>query len=316
MRESPYISILIPTYNTADWLEHCLDAVLAEHLPNSEIIVFDNASTDNTTQIITARYPTVRLLSTSPNIGYVRATNHLLKAAGGTYLILLDSDTTPEPGALRHLVTLLEENPAIGAVGPRLAGIDGRFQRWTAGRLPTFTSVSSFYLGLDRIAAKVRLNVGLFLARDTTQPQDVSWLCSCCLALRHQALREAGLMDERYASYLGDLDLCRRINEHGWRIHYDPRVTVLHAQGRNTAREPGYASPDTIYGLDMYLHQHSNGLTRETLRWVEASGYIARFAAYSAMSFIRKNQRARTMAHLHWRWFILRCTTAPATPKP
>ncbi|MCL4545925.1 MAG: glycosyltransferase family 2 protein [Chloroflexi bacterium] len=303
------VSILIPTYNTVDWLENCLGAVFGEEIPDSEVVVFDNASTDGSSELVAQRFPQARLLCARPNIGYVRAVNTLLENSHGKYLILLDSDTTPEQGSLRHLVAMLEADSQLGAIGPRLIGIDGQLQRWTAGHLPTFSSVSAFYLGLDRIAAHFGVDYGLFLARDLRKPKMVQWLCSCCLALHRNAIVAAGLMDEAYFSYLGDLDLCRRIAEQGWAVQYDPRVTVLHAQGRNTAREPGYTSPDTISGLDHYLATHCSAATCKALRRVEALGYAARSFAYRGLAFAKHSPRADRMATMHWNWLRQRCAT-------
>lgn len=300
-------SILITSYNTRAWLDRCLTAVLQEELDDTEIVVLENGSSDGSDELVRNRYPAVQLLVVTPNIGYVRAVNRLLVASHGRIVVLLDSDAEPEPDALRRLLDAMEADPSIGATAPRLVGDHGKLQRWTAGHLPGFRSVSAYYLGIDRLAGRFGWDIGWFLARDIATPADVAWLCSCCLAIRREALTAVGLMNERYFSYMGDLDLCERIGRAGWRMRYNPTVTVRHAQGRNTIREPGHAAPEAINSLNEYLELHVNPLTYRALAVMQAAGYAGRALLYACFGTARHDHFALRQARMHWKWFRIRC---------
>ena len=126
----------VVSYRCRDLLERCLTS-LEEHAPaGTRTWVVDNASKDGSAAAVRAAYPEVRLIENPRNAGFGAANNLALREASGEFLLLLNSDAFPRPGALRTLVDRLRALPDVGVVGPRLLNADGSLQR-SCFRYPT-----------------------------------------------------------------------------------------------------------------------------------------------------------------------------------
>jgi N-acetylglucosaminyl-diphospho-decaprenol L-rhamnosyltransferase len=113
------ISIIIVSYNRPDLLEACLDAVSTGTSSAHEIIVVDNASTEGSARVVCRRFASVRLIENSYNSGYAVAINQGDRVASGDYLMLLNPDTVPLPGAIDHLAEFIDAQPKAGMCGPK-----------------------------------------------------------------------------------------------------------------------------------------------------------------------------------------------------
>ena len=131
------LSAIIVSYNTRQMTLDCLQKLHAtlEGL-NSEVIVVDNASTDNSVAAIRERFPDVRLIANERNTGFGAANNQAMAVARGEYFLLLNSDAFPEPDAIRALLDFMRANPKAGVTGPRTHNADGSLQL-SCFRLPS-----------------------------------------------------------------------------------------------------------------------------------------------------------------------------------
>lgn len=124
---SPLVSIVIPAYNAAAFIESALDSALAQTVPNLEVIVVDDGSIDRTAAMVTRRTgdePRLRLLRTGANGGPARARNRALEAAQGTWVGVLDADDTMAPDRLERLLAIAQ-SAAADVVADDLRLIDG-----------------------------------------------------------------------------------------------------------------------------------------------------------------------------------------------
>ena len=145
----PKVSIVIVTYNTKDLIQRCLDH-LASNLRDCEIIVVDNGSIDGTYHLLKKNYPKVKLYRTETNLGFGGANNIGFSYARGEYVILLNSDAFPHPGAIEKAIQLMDENPKVGLGGARLISEDGSWQ--PSARM--FPSILNDFLTLAGLAEK------------------------------------------------------------------------------------------------------------------------------------------------------------------
>src|SRR5262245_26457705 len=120
------IAVIIVNYNTCEHLRACLETVLAE--APSEVIVVDNASSDDSAQMVRAHYPWVVLCANKTNLGYGAASNQAIARCTAKHVLLLNSDTLLPVGALQALSTYLDRHPRAAIVGPRLVNSDGTLQ--------------------------------------------------------------------------------------------------------------------------------------------------------------------------------------------
>src|SRR5438093_11267447 len=120
------IAVAIVNHNTRDHLRECLATVQLEGPP--ELVVIDNASWDGSAEMVRAQYPSVTLRANKKNLGYGAAANQAFVSCAARYVLLLNSDTLLQPGALAALSGYLALHPRAAVVGPRLVDPDGTLQ--------------------------------------------------------------------------------------------------------------------------------------------------------------------------------------------
>ena len=218
----PDLSVVIVNWNTEALLQACVQSLFRSPPPGAlEVTVVDNASSDNSVASLRRSWPAVHLIENTRNVGFARANNQGIAVSRGRYILLLNSDTLVPPNALRQLADFMDEHPEAGAVGPRLIRPDGCPQPFAFGGDPT-----PLYL--------LRRGLSLLLLRrplhdwNTNLVQSVDWVSGACLWLRRQALEQAGPLDEAIFMYFEDNDLCLRLRQCGWKIYYNPQVSIAH----------------------------------------------------------------------------------------
>jgi GT2 family glycosyltransferase len=224
---------MIVSWNTRQDLLRCLASIWANPPDCSfEVLVFDNASKDGTAEAVAAEYPQVRLQSSPENLGFARANNRAASLAQGQFWLLLNPDTIVHPGALDALVNYLTGQPQVAGVGPRLVNPDGSLQP-SIERLPSLFREWWRLSHLDRLYPVSQYAQAVLTSQ---APQQVEVLNGACLLLRAEVVRPLGLFDEDYFVYSEEIDLCDRLGEAGWALHWLPEAVVTHAVGRSTSQ--------------------------------------------------------------------------------
>lgn len=220
------LSVVIVSWNTADLLVQCLEALpAAVGAVLHEVIVVDNGSSDRSAEMVRAGFPTVQLITNPENRGFVQASNQGISLSQGRYVLLLNSDVIAPMGSISRMVEFLERRPDIGAVAPKLLNPDGSFQASYA-QFPTLISESLSAFGLNRVLYGHTHPSPLPLPGE--RPHPVDWVPGACLLVRREALDAIGSLDEGYWMYSEDTDLCYRLWQTGWKVYYLPDVEVVH----------------------------------------------------------------------------------------
>ena len=231
------LSIVILNYRNAGLVKQCLRGLVDAHIKlEHEVIVVDNASQDNCLQIVAQHFPAVQRIALSENRGYAAGNNAGLKVARGEYVLILNPDTAVFPGSLERLVEFMDAAPQVGLAGPKLINPDGSLQ-YSSYRFP------SFFLPLFR-----RTPLGKFgpmqrwpkyyqmLEWDHAHNAPVDWLLGACLIARRSALKQVGLLDERYFLYVEDTDWARRFWKMEFEVWYVAEVEIVHYHERLSAQ--------------------------------------------------------------------------------
>jgi len=225
--------VVIVNWNAGDLLAESLSSVYASDLPDTpEVVVIDNHSTDGSLLRLQERFPALRLIRNQENRGFARANNQGILASTGEYILQLNPDAFLAPDTLRVMADFLEATPDAGAVAPLL--FDGEGRRVPLGASPGLARM----LLSDTIAAKLFPSL---VESPTSFPTAVTLtriLSGSCLLLRRQALREAGLVNERLFLYFEEADLLERFSRRGWRAYYLPHTSAVHLGERSTALLP------------------------------------------------------------------------------
>jgi GT2 family glycosyltransferase len=243
-RQTPrQLSVVIVSHNCVHALINCLTALEREGAAlDLDVLVVDNASRDGSVAAVATRFPWVRLLANRRNVGFASAVNQALRAARPGDVLLLNPDTIVPPGALEAALARLEASPDVGVLSCKLVRADGSFDHACKRGFPTVGSALYYFVGLSRLLPRSRRFAQYTAGHlDPDTPGYVDAVSGAFMLVRGQAMREVGLMDERYWLYAEDLDWCRRFWEHGWRILYWPEIKVLHVKGASAGDHRAFA---------------------------------------------------------------------------
>lgn len=226
------LSILIVSYNCAELLTGCLDSIAAN--PPSfpyEIVLVDNGSSDGTPAMVAERYPHVRLVPNTENLGFARGNDLAASHASGDVLLLLNPDTVVLPGALDALASALLAEPDRAAAGGCLLNADGTpGTSW--GDFPTLGWALSVTAPLNRLGIRrsTRSRMGMSCA-EVTGATEVGWVSGAAFMVWRDVWERFGGLDTGYFMYFEETDLCHRIRESGGKVVVVPDARIVHLEG-------------------------------------------------------------------------------------
>lgn len=206
------VSIIIVSYNTAQLITDCLKSVQNSSGVDKEIFVVDNASSDNSVELIVARFPAVKLLVNKDNKGFGAANNQALPLCNSRYVIFLNPDTTIAEDALQNAVSYMDENKHIGLAGARILNPDKTVQE----------SVSYRYPGQKHTSGEIANLKG-----------SIACVLGAFMIARKPLIDELGGFDEDFFLYGEDQDLCWRIRQRGYSVGFIEDAEVLHWGGQS-----------------------------------------------------------------------------------
>jgi GT2 family glycosyltransferase len=213
---TPRVSVVIPNWNTRRWLPGCLDGLQAQTFQDFRVFLVDNGSSDGSVEFVQAEYPEVQVVALPKNQGFAVAVNIGIAATQGQYVALLNADTQPSPSWLNALVSALDAAP------PDVGGIASKMLQLTdPTRIDDAGDTFSWYGS----ARKQGLGESA-LAHAT--PREVFSICAGAALYRRDFLQTVGGFDERFGSYLEDIDLGLRGCLLGYRYFYEPTAEILH----------------------------------------------------------------------------------------
>jgi len=261
---TPSLAVVIVSYNVRFFLEQALRAVFQSAGDLSvEVWVVDNQSSDDSVSMVRERFPSVRLLANSRNLGFARANNQALAQITAPYVLLLNPDTLLQEDTLSRCLRFLEANPSAGALGVRMIDGSGHFLPESKRGLPTPWVAFCRISGLSALFPKSRLfntyNLGFLPEHQTVQ---VPVLSGAFFLLRRKALERAGYLDERFFMYGEDIDLSVRIGQAGYTNWYFPETTIIHYKGESTRK--GSVNYVRIFheAMVLFARKHFSGSRR------------------------------------------------------
>ncbi len=240
------LAVVIVSYNVSGLLRRCLQTVLASGGGlDFQVVVVDNASTDDTVEMVSREFPEVRLIANRENAGYPAANNQGLRLLGvegvdpPRYALLLNPDTEVPPNGFADFVAFLDAHPDVGVLGPRLVLPSGELDLACRRGFPT-PEVSIYrMLGLSALFPKSprfgRYNMTYL---DEYALEEVDSVVGAFMLVRTAAIQQVGLLDETFFMYGEDLDWAKRMKDAGWKVVYNPAVEVLHVKRASSRQNP------------------------------------------------------------------------------
>lgn len=231
----PAADVIIVNYRSYPELTRCLESLEPERGRLDRIFVVDHECDLGKAAGVVQRFPWVHLVERSTNEGFATGVNVGARLGTAGSLLILNPDCVVVPGSCERLIDFLHARPDTAAAGPRILNSDGTLQG-SARRFPNFTTaIAGRSSWLTRVFPGNQLSRWNLPALDAgIEPVDVDWVSGACMLVRRDAFERIGGMDERFFLYWEDADLCRRLEQAGWRIAYFPGATVVHAGGRSS----------------------------------------------------------------------------------
>ena len=192
------------------------------------IIIVDNASSDNSKQLFNGIFNNV--IYNSKNVGFGKACNQAFIGSDADYILLLNPDTLSEPMVIEGLVEFLEKNPQYGTAGPRQVDDRGNTLR-TCGRFPTLKTAIFEVLGLSKLFPQIFTPTPNMFDWNHSESKAVDHVMGSFMLIRKSILDEINFMDDDYYVYYEDLDLSKRISMKGYKSFYHTGYSIYHERG-------------------------------------------------------------------------------------
>ena len=226
------LSIVVVNWNTRDYLRDCLRSIYEHHgALRVEVIVIDNASADDSAEMVRREFPNVQLIVNDTNLGFAAANNQGLRLADGRFVLLLNPDTVVLDDVLKRSVEYAEQHPDAGVVGCQVMQGPESVQR-TCFRYPSPLHTFLWVSGLLASNPASRLfGRAVYGPWDRTTERDVEVVSGMYMLVRREALEDVGLMDEAFFVFAEEADWCYRFRVRGWRCVFAPVGRILHVDG-------------------------------------------------------------------------------------
>lgn len=229
---NPSLAIIVLNWNLYETTKHCLESLLQIDYPNHKIVLVDNGSTDNSGIRLKKAFPQIVLISNTVNLGFSGGNNVGIQYAidhGFEAIMLLNNDTIVTPNFVYPLINMLFSSSTVGAVQPKIMYNYDRTIIWNAG-------------GVFHKAISKPITLGE-KQKDNGQfdvPLHTEWITGCCFLVKSEAIKNVGLLDERFFVYYEDLDWSFKITSLGMELIYVPDSLIYHEAGMSDKNRKTY----------------------------------------------------------------------------
>lgn len=307
------ISIVIINFNGRHLLAECIQSA-QKHAPRiSEIILYDNGSHDGSAAFVESHFPTVRLIRSSLNLGFVGGNNAACQLATGKYLLLLNSDTIIQ-NSLQPMVDVLDDNPSIWVVGCKLRYANGELQESIGHRLgPAGLALS--WSPLVRYFPSLRQKESRYSEMYNQPLVDCEYVSGACLMTPAKAWKKLGGLDSKYFMYMEDVDYCERVHHLGGRVVYTSLSEVTHLEGAGRPWIGRRAVLNTAVSYTIYVQKFHGLLGRFVLAAMLTPVLLLRAAGHSLMHTLASDPygREKALAYISASLIVLIGPRAPNT---
>jgi GT2 family glycosyltransferase len=292
------VSVIIINWNTRGLLRDCLESVYEQAGDvEFEVIVVDNASTDDSVDMVRKDFEQVKLIENAENRGFATANNQAMAVANGRYVLLLNSDTVVLDDAIARTVEFADVHPRAAVTGCRVLNPDSTLQP-TCFMFPSILNMllSSTYLykvfPTSRFFGRERMTWW-----DRNDVRQVDVVTGCFMLVRRSAIDKVGMMDERFFMYAEETDWCYRFKENGWEVVFTPAARIIHLGGQSTAKRPVAMIVQLRLSILRFIRKHRGLLAQLTARVLTATFFAVRLPVWFARTF-RSSHRAEATTKL------------------
>ena len=220
------VAIVILNWNGSKLMEKFLPSVIDYSPEWAEVIVADNGSTDDSLDMLKAKFPTVSIISFTENYGFAEGYNQAINRIDHEYCVLLNSDVEVTPNWLEAPIAAMDADKNIACVQPKIRAQRNKDYFEYAGAAGGFIDTLGYPYCRGRIFDVVEKDEGQY---DT--PIDILWATGACLFIRTAVYKEVGGLDDGFFAHQEEVDMCWRLRSRGYRLMCIPASTIYHVGG-------------------------------------------------------------------------------------
>ncbi len=221
------VAVIILNWNGEKLLREFLPSVIRNtDVALGEIIVADNCSTDASVELLKREFPRVKRILLDRNYGFAGGYNRVIEKVESEYVVLLNSDVAVTEGWLEPLIDLLDKEPNVVGVQPKIRSYRQKNQFEYAGACGGFIDWLGFPFCRGRILDSVEADTGQY-----DEVMEVFWATGAALCIRRQEYLDAGGLDETFFAHMEEIDLCWRLKNKGYQLKVIPDSVVFHLGG-------------------------------------------------------------------------------------
>ncbi|MBE0662934.1 MAG: glycosyltransferase family 2 protein [Bacteroidales bacterium] len=271
------VSVVILNWNGKKFLEKFLPGVI-EHSKNyADIIIADNASSDDSVEFLTANFPEIRIIQNETNGGFAKGYNDALSQVNSEYYVLLNSDIEVTANWIKPVIDLMEKDRQIAACQPKLLAFYKRSHFEYAGAAGGFIDRFGYPFCRGRIFQEIEEDRGQY-----DNEAEVFWATGACLFVRAELYHRFGGFDNDFFAHMEEIDLCWRLKNAGYKIMYCPDAVVYHVGGGTLPKKSSLKTYLNFRNnLTLIFKNIPSGkifqtfITRWALDWVAALKFLA-----------------------------------------
>jgi len=256
------VSAIVVTYRSRLYIDQCLTSLTNEGVRH--IWVVDNASDDNTADYVADHYPDVHLIRNTANVGFAAANNQALRQTTTTFVLLLNPDAWLEPGAVHNMLKCMADDVTTGAVGPRI--MRGEMVEPSLLDDPTFPRALMFILSGMRAYETGGFSGRISPGCPWDNGGEGDHVRGSCMLVRTQAVKDAGLLDERFFLYFEETEWCLRMRLAGWQVRVTPVAVANHIGKASVLTEEQLPSVEYMRSAVLFWQKHYGPLRSDILR--------------------------------------------------
>ncbi len=220
------VAVIILNWNGRKYLQQFLPTLLQYSKDEAEIIVADNASTDDSVAFLKSSYPDIRIIQNPENGGFSRGYNLALRQVEADYYILLNSDIEVTENWIRPVIDLMEKDELIAACQPKIRSFLEPKKFEYAGGAGGFIDKYGYPFCRGRIFLSIEEDHGQY-----DDVCEIFWATGACMFVKAKLFHGYGGLDEDFFAHMEEIDFCWRLKNNGYKIMYCPASTVFHIGG-------------------------------------------------------------------------------------
>lgn len=259
VNQTPDLSIVILNYNVSKLLVNCLESIYKNKGKEDkwQIIVVDNASSDNSVAVVKSKYPQVELIANEKNLGFAAGNNVGVKKAKAQVVLFLNPDTIVVGDAIQKSYQYLISNPDIGALTCKVELASGKLDYSCHRGFPTPWNSLMYFTGLSKLFPSSSIFSGYTATYlDISKTHEIDCLTGAFLMVRKIAGEQINWWDTDYFWNGEDIEFCYSLKQKGWKIYYYSEVKIIHYKGSSAGKEKSKTTTHGIDAMRIFYNKH------------------------------------------------------------